>query len=87
MSRAKIDGELMVHAINAAEGVLENGQEGPAPVIVMLAAQPEAEGSEEAKVHSMSTASPETQIQILEEALRMMRAKLGILAEPGGMAS
>lgn len=47
MSRAKIDGELILHAINAAEGVLEKGQ----------------------------------------EALRMMRVKLGLLAEPGGMAS
>jgi hypothetical protein len=72
----QIDGPLMVHAINAAEGVLASGQEGPEPAVLLIAAQSATGEADHATVHVMSTATPELQLDMLEEAIRMVRERL-----------
>jgi hypothetical protein len=78
--RSRVDHDLMAHALNAAEGVINMGQSGPDALVMLIAvqpvAQPTAEGVVEGHVQSLSTAPWETQIEVLEEALRMARTRL-----------
>ncbi len=78
--RARVDNDLMVHALNAAEGVLNMGQSGPDAMVILLAVQPivqpTTEGIVEGHVQILSAAPWETQIEVLEEALRMARSRL-----------